>query len=186
MNNMAQVLKEKYKKEVVPALEKEFGYDNVMAVPKIEKVTINVGLGKDLKDSKYFEVVQNTLERITGQKPVFTKARKSIAGFKIREGMVVGIKVTLRGKRMWDFIYKLVSVVFPRISDFRGIGLKSVDNNGNFSFGFKEHVAFPEISPDEIETLHGVEVTITTSAPNHEQGLALFKGLGFPFKKSEK
>lgn len=183
---MAERLQEKYQKVVVPALKEEFGIANVMSVPKIEKITINVGLGKGLKDSKYTEVVENTLRRITGQKPVMVKARKSIAGFKIREGMDVGIKVTLRGKRMWDFLDKLVNVVFPRISDFRGIKLNAVDKAGNFSFGFKEHVAFPEISPDEIETLHGLQVNITTSASDRDQGMSLFKGLGFPFKSEDK
>ena len=176
-------LQEQYRKKVVPALQEEFGIKNVNAVPKIEKVTLNVGLGSGIKDSKYQEVVEDTLKRITGQKPVANKARISVAGFKIREGMNVGMKVTLRGKRMWDFIEKLVNVTFPRVSDFRGIGPKAIDKNGNFSYGFKEHVAFPEIRPDEIETIHGLEVNITTSATSYDQGMSLFKKLGFPFKK---
>ena len=176
-------LQEQYKKEVVPALKEDFGFKNVMSVPKISKVTINVGLGSGIKDKKYEEVVDDTLQRITGQKPIHTKARISVAGFKIREGMTVGMKVTLRGKRMWNFLDKLVNVTFPRVSDFRGIGPKSVDKKGNFSYGFKEHVAFPEIRPDEIETIHGLEVNITTTAEDYEQGMALFTKLGFPFKK---
>ncbi|MBU0531472.1 MAG: 50S ribosomal protein L5 [Candidatus Uhrbacteria bacterium] len=180
---MASILREKYKKEVIPALQEQFGIANVMAVPKIEKVTINVGLGKDLKDSHYQEVVEDTLRRISGQNPVKTKARKSIAGFKIREGMVVGMKVSLRGKRMWDFLDKLVNVTFPRVNDFRGIDPKVIDRGGNFSYGFKEHIAFPEINPDEIDSLHGLEVVISTNADSKEEGLALFKSLGFPFKE---
>jgi len=176
-------LQEQYRKEVVPALQEKFGIKNVNAVPKIEKVTLNVGLGSGIKDSKYQEVVEDTLKRITGQSPVANKARISVAGFKIREGMNVGMKVTLRGKRMWDFIDKLVNITFPRVSDFRGIGPKAIDKNGNFSYGFKEHVAFPEIRPDEIETIHGLEVNITTSATSYDQGMLLFKKLGFPFKK---
>ncbi len=176
-------LKEQFTKDVVPALKEEFKIANIMAVPKIEKVTLNVGLGERAKDSKYVEVIEDTLNRISGQKPVKTKARKSIAGFKIREGMIIGMKVTLRGQQMWDFMDKLVNVTFPRVSDFRGIGPKAIDKNGNFSYGFKEHVAFPEIRSDEIETLHGLEINITTTADNREQGLSMFKKLGFPFKK---
>ncbi len=178
-------LKDKYKKEVLPVLKEEFGYANIMSVPKIEKVTLNVGLGEKYKDSGYIAIVEDTLNRISGQKPVQTKARKSIAGFKIREGNVVGLKVTLRGNQMWAFLDKLVNITFPRVSDFRGIGPKAVDKNGNFSYGFKEHVAFPEIRPDEIETIHGLEVNVTTTAPDYAQGMALFTKLGFPFKKDK-
>ena len=176
-------MQEQYKKDVVPALQEKFGISNVMAVPKIQKVTLNVGLGERAKDKKYLDVVEDTLTRVSGQKPVQTKARISIAGFKIREGQIVGMKVTIRGKRMWSFLDKLVDITFPRVSDFRGINLKAIDKNGNFSYGFKEHVAFPEIRPDEIETLHGLEVNITTSADNYDQGFFLFEKLGFPFKK---
>lgn len=182
---MSAKLKEQFAKEVIPTLKKEYGYDNQMAVPRIEKVTLNVGLNQSKMDQKMQEVVEETMRRITGQQPIKTKARQSIAGFKIREGMVVGMKVTLRGPKMWDFLYKLVNVTFARVTDFRGIKDSAVDENGNFSYGFKEHIAFPEINPDEIESLHGLEVNITTSAPNHEQGLTLFKALGFPFKKDE-
>ena len=161
----------------------ELSVANRMSVPKVKKVTLNVGLGKGLKDKAYIETVYQTLERIAGQKPVFTKARKSIASFKIREGMDIGVKVTLRGPRMYDFIEKLTVVTFPRVRDFRGIEEKSVDSAGNFNYGFREHIAFPEVSPDEVDRLHGLQVTITTSAKSHEGGVALFEAIGFPFKK---
>ena len=156
-----------------------------MQVARIEKVTINVGLSSN-KDPKFIEVIERTLQRISGQKPVRTMATKSIAGFKIREGMVLGAMVTLRGDRMWAFLDRLVNVSFPRIRDFRGIDEKSVDKSGNFNYGFKEHVAFPEIDANEVESLHGLQVIITTTADSREEGLALFKGLGFPFKKAQK
>lgn len=175
-------LKEQYNKTVVPALKEQFQVANVMSVPKIQKVTINVGLNAK-KDPKFIDVIVETLRRITGQQPVTTKARKSIAGFKIREGMVLGAMVTLRGTRMWDFLEKLVHVVFPRVRDFRGIPESAVDAHGNFNYGFREHTAFPEIRTDEIESIHGLQVTITTTAGSREEGLALFKALGFPFKK---
>jgi len=176
-------LKQKFTKEIVPKLKESLKISNTMAVPSITKVTLNVGLGKGLKDKAYLATVAATLEKISGQKPVFTKARKSIASFKIREGMNIGIKVTLRGPRMYDFVEKLVSITFPRVRDFRGIDLKSVDQGGNFNYGFNEHIAFPEVSPDEVDRLHGLQVTITTSAKNREEGIALFNALGFPFKK---
>lgn len=164
-------------------MKEELGLDNANAVPRIEKVTINVGLGRGLKDKAYMDTVSSTLERITGQKPVYTKARKSVASFKIREGMNIGMKVTLRGSRMYDFVEKLVAVTFPRVRDFRGIDPKTVDQGGNFNYGFKEHIAFPEVSSDEVDRLHGLQVTITTSADSKKEGLALFTALGFPFKK---
>lgn len=178
-------LKEKFIKEVVPSMEKELEIKNPHALPKIEKVTINSGLSSK-KDPKFIETIQETLEKITGQKSVMTKARQSEAGFKIRQGMVVGAMVTMRGNRMWNFLEKLVKIVFPRIRDFRGIPESAVDKNGNFNYGFKEHLAFPEVSPDAVDAIHGLQVTIKTSATNHEEGLALFRGLGFPFiKKSD-
>lgn len=177
-------LKEQFNTTMLPALKKEIGYENPMSAPRILKVTINTGLSAK-RDAKFIEVLQETLKRITGQTPVVTKARKSIAGFKVRENMPVGAMVTLRGDRMWDFLTKLVNVSFPRIRDFRGIEEAAVDKYGNFNYGFREHIAFPEISGDEIENLHGLQVTITTSASNREEGLALFKALGFPFKKKE-
>jgi len=180
-----QTLKEQFKTVVEPALRKEFGLKNVHEVPAVLKVTLNAGFGKG-KDAKFADVVVDTLRRITGQQPVKTKARKSIAGFKIREGMVVGVTVTVRGKRMWDFLEKLSRVAFARIRDFRGIPESSVDKDGNFNYGFTEHTAFPEIRPDEVESLHGMQITITTTATNHAEGLALMKGLGFPFASKEK
>lgn len=175
-----QALKEKYSKTVAPALRSTFARANAHETPAIIKVTVNAGLGKG-KDAKFADIVADTLRRITGQEPVRTKARKSVAGFKIREGQVVGAMVTLRGPRMWHFLEKLSQVAFARIRDFRGIPETAVDQQGNFNYGFVEHTAFPEVSPDEIESLHGLQVTITTTARNHAEGLALFKGLGFPF-----
>ncbi|MBI2484879.1 50S ribosomal protein L5 [Candidatus Uhrbacteria bacterium] len=178
-------LKELYTKTVKSALQKELALSNTHQVPSVSKVTVNVGLNaKSGKDSKIAEVVEQTLLRVTGQKPVKTLARQSIAGFKIREGMVVGMVVTLRGGRMWDFLDKLVEVTFPRVRDFRGIPLSCVDAHGNFSYGFREHTAFPEIKSDEIESLHGLQVTITTDAQTHDAGVKLLRALGFPFQRT--
>lgn len=175
-------LKERYNDKAIPALKQEFGYTNAMAVPKITKVVLNIGAGKSLSDGKYLETMTDTLQRITGQKPITTKAKKSIASFKIREGMVVGLKLTLRGKRMWDFLNKLVGVTLPRVRDFRGISPTGFDGKGNYSLGIKEHIAFPEIRSDEVERLHGVEITIATTAKTNPEALCLLKSLGFPFK----
>lgn len=175
-----------YKTKSVKKLMEDLGIKNINAAPTITKVTVNVGLGKGLKDSKYLEVAERTLERITGQKPVKTKARKSISTFKIRQGMVVGMKVTLHGKRMWDFVDRLVHTAFPRVRDFRGLSVNAFDEQGNYSIGFTEHIAFPEISADEIETIHGLQVVISTNAKSKEEGMALLKELGFPLKKDEK
>lgn len=180
-----QTPKEKMKKVVAPALAAQFALANVHQIPRVLKVTINAGLGKG-KDPKFADIIAETLRQITGQEPMKTKARKSIAGFKVREGQVVGVMVTLRGERMWHFIDRLANVAFARIRDFRGIPETSVDKDGNFNYGFTEHTAFPEIPPDEVESLHGLQVTITTTAKNHEEGLALFKGLGFPFVPKDK
>lgn len=173
-------LKEHYRKQVVPALTKEFGYPNPHAVPAVKAITLNIGLGKGLKDAKFLETAESTLRRISGQQPVKTLARKSIANFKIRQGMVVGMKVTLRGGRMWDFLEKLVKVSIPRMRDFRGLDAKSFDGQGNYTLGFKEHIAFPEIRTDEIEVIHGLQVTIRTSAKTSAEAKALLKGLGLP------
>lgn len=179
-----QLIKEKYKKQVLPKLMKEFGYDNHMAVPKITKVTLNVGVGKSLDDKSYAELVEDTLQRITGQQPATTKAKKSISAFKIRAGDTVGYKVTLRGKRMYDFLNKLIHIALPRVRDFHGIDPnKNIDQRGNMTLGFKEHLVFPEIDSDEVEKIHGLEVSITNTAQNRQEGLALFQLLGFPFKK---
>ena len=178
------LIKEKYNKEVIPAMREKFKYSNDLSVPKVLKITLNSGTGAALQDSKMLDVVANTLTRITGQKPVMTKAGKSIAAFKIREGMTVGVSVTLRGKRMFDFLDKLVNVSLPRVRDFQGISSSSLDDQGNLTIGFKEHIMFPEIGSDEIEKIHGLEVTVSTSANSKEEGLALLTMLGFPFKKS--
>lgn len=176
-------LKEYYQKHVVPELKKELGYKNDFQVPKLEKVVLNVGLGKGLKDSNFMETVESTLTRITGQKPVKTKAKKSISNFKIREGMVIGMKVTLRDKKMYDFIEKLIKITLPRVRDFRGLALTSIDKEGNLNIGIREHISFPEIKADEIEKLHGLELSVVSSAKNKKEGELLFKALGFPFKK---
>jgi large subunit ribosomal protein L5 len=175
-------LKEKYTKEVISAMRKKIGYKNDLAVPKLVKVTINSGTGQSLKDDKFLDVVVNTLTRISGQKPVLAKAKKSISAFKIREGDTVGTKVTLRGQRMYDFVDKLINISLARIRDFQGLERKGVDQSGNLTIGFKEHVAFPEIGSDEVERIHGLEVVITTSARSQEEGLELLSFLGFPFK----
>lgn len=176
-------LQEKYKSEIVPALREKFSYKNIMQVPKITQVVLNVGTGRHTKDQSYTDNVVESLTRITGQKPVKTKARKSISAFKLREGQVIGVKVTLRGKRMYDFMEKLVNVSFPRIRDFRGISEKHIDAQGNMTVGFKEHVAFPEIKTEDIENVHGLEICFTTTATDKASGLELFRLLGFPFKQ---
>lgn len=171
-----------YRKEVIPKLKEEFGYKNIHAVPTVKAVTLNMGLGPGLKDAKFLETAEKTFIRISGQKPVMTKSRKSIAGFKIREGLVVGMKVTLRGKRMWDFLDKLIHVSLPRVRDFRGLSADAFDGQGNYSIGFKEHIAFPEIRSDEIEVIHGLQVTIATSAHTNDEARALLKNLGLPLQ----
>jgi len=176
-------LKDKYKKEVAIKLKEKFGYKSVMAVPRVTKVVVNIGAGKVLQDAAYQEVMENTLKRITGQLPIKTRAKKSIASFKIRQGMVVGFKVTLRGERMWGFIEKLVNVTLPRVHDFRGLDSRGFDKHGNYSLGFKEYTAFPEIRSDEVEKQHGLEVTINTTARSDEESKELLILLGFPFKK---
>lgn len=177
------LLKEKYTTQAVPELMKEFNYKNPLAVPKLVKVVLNVGLSHGLKDSKYIDVVEQTLMRITGQKPIKTKAKKSVSTFKIREGMLVGMKVTLRKKRMYDFVDKLVNISLARVRDFRGISSKAIDEQGNLTVGLREHIVFPEIRPDEVEKIHGLEITVVSDAKTKEEGLELLKLLGFPFKK---
>ena len=179
-------LKEKYQKEIVPALKKDLGLDNNMLVPRITKVVINVGFGRHFKEKEYIADIERSLTEIAGQKPVMTKAKKSISAFKIRDGLVIGAKVDLRGRRMYDFVDKLVNITFPRVRDFRGITAKSIDRAGNIAIGFKDHTAFPEIKVEKINNTFGLEVCITTNAKNKEEGLALFTALGFPFKKNEK
>lgn len=176
-------LHQEYKKNIIPKLKEKFNYKNDLAVPKLDKVVVNVGFGKHTKEKKYIDNIINSLIRITGQKPVLTKAKKSISAFKVREGSIIGAMATLRGKRMYDFIEKLIHVSFPRVRDFRGISEKSVDTRGNLSVGFREHLAFPEIKADEVDKIHGLEICIGTTAKNREDGLELLKSLGFPFKK---
>ncbi len=175
-------LQEHFTKDIVPQLKKELELTNSHSVPCIRKIVLSVGIPVSQKDSKILETVEQNLERITGQKPVRTKAKKSIANFKIREGMVVGVMVTLRGPRMWDFLGRLINVTFPRIRDFRGLSPKLVDAQGNVTIGFREHLAFPEIRSDEVEKIHGLQVTITTTAGTRERGFKLLKALGFPWQ----
>lgn len=176
-------LQERYSKEIGPKLKEMLGISNTMAVPRVLKVIVASGLNRAKTDDQTKETVVKTLTRITGQKPVITKARKSIAAFKIREGQEVGVMVTLRGKRMYDFLDRLVSYAFPRVRDFRGIATSIVDRNGNASVGFREHLGFPEIRIDEVERVHGLQVIIQTNAGTKERGLALFRAIGFPFKE---
>ena len=181
-------LKDKYKKEVVPVMMKKFGYKNIMAVPKIEKVVINTGFGKLItgktsdEQSKIFEAVSKDLSLITGQKPILTKAKKSISSFKIRKGLPVGARVTLRKKKMYDFLERLIHIALPRSRDFRGIDQKSVDKNGSLTIGVKEHIIFPEIMPEKVRNIFGLEITIATTAKTREEGLELLRLLGFPIK----
>ncbi|MEK7203140.1 MAG: 50S ribosomal protein L5 [Patescibacteria group bacterium] len=176
-------LKEKYQKEIMLKMKEKFGYKNNLSIPKLSKAVINVGVGRNVKDKNFVDNVVNSLTSISGQKPVLTKAKKSISGFKVREGTVVGVMVTLRNKRMYDFTDKLINITFPRIRDFRGISQKQVDRQGNLSIGFKENSAFPEIKSDEVDNLHGAEVCLSTTAKTEKEGLELFKLMGFPFIK---
>ena len=175
-------LQETYTTSIVPKLKSELGIRNILGVPRMTRVVINVGVGKNFRDDKDIEYIEKTLTRIVGQKPIRTMAKKSISSFKVRQGMVVGLVATLHGKRMYDFVEKLVHVTLPRVRDFRGLDMKAVDDHGNFTIGFKEHITFPEIHSDEVERIHGLEVSMVTNAKKREYGLALFKALGFPFK----
>jgi large subunit ribosomal protein L5 len=177
------ILKEKYNKEVLAEMKKKFGLKNDLQVPKIEKVIVNIGIGKFIKDSNMVKDVAETIATITGQKPLTTKARQSIAGFKIREGLEVGFKVTLRGRRMWDFLDRLVGAAIPRIRDFQGIKATSVDGSGNLNIGIKEHVIFPEIMPENVKNMVSLQVTVVTDAKNREKGMELFRLLKFPIAK---
>jgi large subunit ribosomal protein L5 len=166
----------------VSALQKEFGYKNVMEVPRVTKITLNMGVGEAIGDKKQIENAVRDLEAISGQKVVVTNARKSVAGFKIREGWPIGVKVTLRKDRMWEFMDRLVDISLPRVRDFRGINPKSFDGRGNYSMGVKEQIIFPEIEYDKVDKLRGMDITITTSANTNDEGRALLKALSFPFK----
>lgn len=176
-------LKERYQKEIVPGLMKDLGYKNRMEVPKIQKIIINMGVGEAKTDSKVLDGAINDMTLIAGQKPVITKARKSIAGFKIREKMPVGCKVTLRGNRMYEFLDKLMSVALPRIRDFRGLSNKAFDGRGNFSMGVNEQLIFAEVDYDKIDRVRGMDIVITTTAKTDSEGLALLSSFGMPFKK---
>lgn len=175
-------LKTRFYKELTQELKKTLGVKNTMAVPRVTKIKLNVGMGTYIKihNKDYSNIVEN-ITKISGQKPVLNKSKKAISNFKIRKGEVIGCSVTLRGKRMYDFLNKLINIVFPRVRDFRGLPQKGFDGNGNFSIGFKEHTVFPEISPDDVIKLHGIEVNITTSAKTDEEGYQLLKIMGFPF-----
>ena len=172
-----------YREEVVPYLMKKFGYKTVMQVPKIEKIVINTGLG-DIKDNqKSMQIIENELKLITGQKPIYCKATKSVANFKVREGMNIGLKVTLRGTRMYDFFDKFVSIALPRVRDFRGVSATAFDGRGNYSVGLKEQLIFPEITYDQVEKIRGMDVCIVTTAQTDEEARELLRALGMPFKK---
>lgn len=177
-------LAEKYNKKLRAEIQAELGLKNIMAVPKVEKVVLNIGLGKARQDKQWLEIAQSILQRITGQRAIMIKARKSISNFKIRQGMVVGAKVTLRGARMYDFLEKLINITFPRIRDFHGLEpKKGFDGRGNYILGVKEHIVFPEIGMEDVEKVHGLEVAIKTSAKSDDQARVLLTTLGFPFKK---
>ncbi|ADZ89554.1 MULTISPECIES: 50S ribosomal protein L5 [Marinomonas] len=176
-------LKQVYTDQVVAKLTEQFDYKNVMEVPKITKITLNMGVGEAIADKKLLEHAVNDLQALSGQKVVVTKARKSVAGFKIRDGYPIGCKVTLRGERMWDFFDRLVDVAIPRIRDFRGLNPKSFDGRGNYSMGVKEQIIFPEIDYDKVDRVRGLDITITTTARTDEEGRALLAAFSFPFKK---
>ncbi|MBO9367686.1 MAG: 50S ribosomal protein L5 [Chloroflexi bacterium] len=176
-------LQERYRQEVVPAMMRTFRYRNVMQVPRIEKVVVNIGLGEALDNPKALEFASADLMAITGQKPVLTKARRSIAAFKLREGRLIGAKVTLRGERMWSFLDRLMNIALPRVRDFRGVSPHAFDGRGNYTLGFREQLIFPEIQYDKIDKVRGLEVTIVTTAKTDEEARALLKFLGMPFRK---
>ncbi|MBK7217842.1 MAG: 50S ribosomal protein L5 [Candidatus Promineofilum sp.] len=176
-------LPELYRDEVIPALMKEFDYSSVMQVPRITKVVVNIGLGEALDNAKAIEFATNDITLITGQKPVLTKAKKSIAGFKLRDGRVIGLKVTLRGERMWAFLTRLIHVALPRTRDFQGISPEAFDGRGNYTLGLREQLIFPEVDYDKIDKLRGMEVTIVTTAPTDEEGRRLLALMGMPFQR---
>ncbi len=177
-------LQQRYQDEIKSGLQEQFGYANVMQVPGVVKVVVNMGVGDAAKDSKLIEGAVKDLTAITGQKPVVTKARKSIAQFKLREGMPIGAHTTLRGDRMWEFLDRLVSIALPRIRDFRGLSPKQFDGNGNYTFGLTEQSMFHEIDQDRIDRVRGMDITVVTTATNDDEGRALLKSLGFPFKEN--
>lgn len=180
---MSNILKERYLNEVMPALEKSLDFHNTMQVPRVTKVVVNIGLGEALDNAKAIDAAVGDLTQITGQKPVLAKARKSIANFKLREGRVIGVKVTLRGERMWAFLDRLMNIALPRVRDFRGISPNAFDGRGNYTLGLREQLVFPEIDYDKIDRIRGMEVSIVTSARTDEEGRQLLQMLGMPFRK---
>lgn len=176
-------MKERYQKEIVPAMLKSQGYTNIMQVPSVRKVVVNIGLGEAMDNPKALEAAVGDLVQITGQKPIITKARKSIANFKLREGRAIGAKVTLRGERMWSFLDRLMNIVLPRVRDFRGVSADAFDGRGNYTLGLREQLIFPEIEFDKIDKVRGMEITIVTNAPSDDQAAALLQLLGMPFRK---
>lgn len=176
-------LREVYEREIKPMLQQRFGYKSPMQVPRIEKIVLNMGLGEAIQNAKILETASEDLKLISGQKPVITRARKSIAAFKLRKGMPIGCMVTLRGDRMYDFLEKLIHVALPRIRDFRGVSPKSFDGRGNYTIGIREHIIFPEIDYDKVDKIKGLNVTITTTAKTDEEARALLEGFGMPFRK---
>ena len=179
---MAARLKERYQKEVAPAIAKEFNITNPMAVPRVEKIVINMGIGEAIGNAKILDTAADELRAIVGQKPVITKAKKSIASFKLRQGMPIGTMVTLRGERMYEFLDRLVSIALPRVRDFRGVSPKAFDGRGNYTIGVREQLIFPEIDFNKVDKLRGMNILIVTTARNDEQARALLKGLGMPFR----
>jgi len=175
-------LKDRYEKEIVPELRKEFGYDNIMRVPQVHKLVINIGMGEAIANAKAMDNAVRDITDITGQRPVITKAKRSIASFKLRQGMPIGVMVTLRGQRMWDFLDKLVNVALPRLRDFQGVSPDSFDGRGNYTLGLKEQLVFPEVDYDKIDKVRGMEVTVVTTARNDEEGRRLLQLLGMPFR----
>jgi large subunit ribosomal protein L5 len=181
---MARLLEE-YRKTVIPKLKTKCAYKSVMQVPRVSKITINMGLGEAMEDKKVIAAAMGELEKIAGQKPVATMSRKSIAGFKLREGWPIGCKVTLRGEKMYEFLDRLISIALPRVRDFRGLSNKSFDGRGNYSLGFKEQIVFPEIDYDKVDALRGMDITITTSAKSNKEAQALLEAFNFPFKEKD-
>jgi len=181
---MAPRMKQRYREEIAPNLSREFGYSNVMQVPRVKKVVINIGLGEALQNAKALDAGSEDLATITGQKPVITRAKRSIANFKIRDGNPIGLMVTMRGDRMWEFLDRLLNAALPRIRDFRGVSPKAFDGRGNFSLGIREQLIFPEIEYDKVDRVRGLQVNIITSAQNDEEGKRLLELLGMPFSRS--
>ncbi len=179
MNRLVQ----RYKEEVIPALVKEFNYTSIMQAPRLEKIVVNIGVGQAIDNTKLLDDAVSELTQITGQKPVITKAKKSVANFKLREGMAIGTKVTLRGEKMYDFLDKLMNVSLPRVRDFRGVSTDAFDGRGNYTLGIKEQLIFPELSFDDVKNTRGMDVVIVTTAETNEEGRALLRNLGMPFRK---